>query len=138
MTKKATKKSAQKAPRVKKAARARQVHVYTVLAKSPEDLSPQAATIVETIKSNGGTMTRPELLKALAKSLKTGQSASRVLSYYKKPLTSGKWLKVEKVAAVPVGTAAPAATPPSEAPAAPPPAPAAPAPAGVPSSPAAT
>ena len=97
MTKKPTKKVAVKAPKAPRKPAIKQTQVYIALDKAIKDLSPQAIAIVEAVKASHGRTTRAELLKLLEKSLSTDQSASRVLSYYKKPLIDERYIKVEKV-----------------------------------------
>jgi hypothetical protein len=66
---------------------------YTILKEiGPNDkCAPQARLIVDTIKANGGTMTREALLAALKRpveqgGLKTGQTHERILGFYKPKL----------------------------------------------------
>lgn len=126
-----------------KSSRVRHVVYFTALKPADEKkLSPQANAIVAALHGVGQRVTRKDLIKLLTPSkLKTDQEPSRVLSYYKKELLSGRWIKVEKEVA-PAKTKAkkevPAPAPvPAVAPVAPAPAAVAPAPVPVPVAPSA-
>lgn len=89
-----------KTAKTKKEPKAKEKTVKVIKLKKqaiPEEgVSPQAKAILETLKDNGGTMNRDDLVSKLEKKLKTNQPPTRVLSFYQPKLVEDGLIEVSK------------------------------------------
>ena len=71
---------------------------YVLKKRDFSGVEGQRLTILEAVKSAGGSVTRPALLKALGTALKTTQTPAKILAFYRGGLVKDGFVEVKQAA----------------------------------------